>query len=433
MRIFAGNKKKKHMNYPLNFYASRNPLNAIIAENMVDLTMLEEEDSAFEYKACFCFSKAYQICQKMMKEYIVQLWSFPDYRSIANYGSQDKDFNKIIMAATLTIVLILTDHYDEEWKSRNQKILNKIKEFILKLYVSGETFNLPGGTERVKPLGPRPVCATIYDILRRGTDIDYVIPLNDIIYLDTRIVDINNLGPNNYITREEVERKIGEQVKIVSDQLKRAIEGKSITDEEKKQMWDEAIFKAKEELKGIIPSFDYDEKNETFSITSSDNVNEAKRLIANNPNVVPQQVYAKALKTIDEQAQTIKNLKAEIDSNDGWYNGEYEKMSDDISFTLRERVVFFSTVLSIELNKKYTVLANLAKFIDELCNDQNHIGPFISKMQKPEEASANAKAAKKVASIMQSIIPKEYQQDKHLKINQYIESMLQNFPESEEE
>ena len=237
------------MKYSLNFYASRNPLNKIIAENMVDLTMLEEEDSAFEYKACFCFSKAYQICQKMMKEYIVQLWSFPDYRSIANYGSQDKDFNKIIMAVTLTIVLILTDHYDEEWKSRNQKILNKIKEFILKLYVSGETFNLPGGTERVKPLGPRPVCATIYDILRRGTDIDYVIPLNDIIYLDTRIVDINNLGPNNYITREEVERKIGEQVKIVSDQLKRAIEGKSITDEEKNRCGMKQYSKQKKNLK----------------------------------------------------------------------------------------------------------------------------------------------------------------------------------------
>lgn len=142
---------------------------------------------------------------------------------------------------------------------------------------------------------------------------------------------------------------------------------------------------------------------------------------------------AEAQKTIDDQAQTIIELRAEKQTHENWYDGEFEKLPDNIEFTLRERVVFFITVLSLELDKKYTVFANLAKLIDDFCNDQNHIAPFISRMKKPEEAAANAKAAKKVADLLKCIIPKEYQQDKHIKINQIIESMIMNFPDSEEE
>lgn len=66
------------MEYSLNHYASRNPLNAIIAENMVDVTMLQEGYASFEYIACFCFSTAYHICQKMIEESHVMLWRLPD-------------------------------------------------------------------------------------------------------------------------------------------------------------------------------------------------------------------------------------------------------------------------------------------------------------------------------------------------------------------
>lgn len=142
---------------------------------------------------------------------------------------------------------------------------------------------------------------------------------------------------------------------------------------------------------------------------------------------------AEAQKTIEDQAQTIIELQAEKQTQENWYVGEYEKLPESIEFTLRERVVFFITVLSLELDKKYTVFANLAKIIDELCNDQKNIAPFISRMKNPKEAAANAKAAKKVAGLLKCILPKEYQQDKHLKINQIIDSMRMNFPDSEEE
>ena len=136
---------------------------------------------------------------------------------------------------------------------------------------------------------------------------------------------------------------------------------------------------------------------------------------------------------LGEQLQQLPQNEEPTAPVDEWFTGEYEELSADEEFTLRERLVFFSTVLSLENNKKFTVASNLATFIGELCNDQNNIGPFFSKMKKPEEASANAKAAKKVADLMKQIIPKEYRNDKHLPINKFIESMKLNYPETEED
>lgn len=152
-----------------------------------------------------------------------------------------------------------------------------------------------------------------------------------------------------------------------------------------------------------------------------------------------------------QQATRIKELEAEVErlnseldeakkvpsiqasTQDEWYKGEYKKLPEDVEFSLRERIVFFTSVLSLDLNKKYTVLSNLATFISELCNDQKNVGPFLSRMKKPEEAAINAKAAKKVTELMKNILPDEYQNDKHLKVNQLINNMLLNFPSEEEE
>ena len=109
-----------------------------------------------------------------------------------------------------------------------------------------------------------------------------------------------------------------------------------------------------------------------------------------------------------------------------------KNISIDEKFTLRERLVFFFTVLSLDNDKKYTNLSNLAKFVSELCKDQNNIVPFISKMKKAEEASKNAKAAKRVADMMKQIIHESYRNDENLTINKLIESIQLNFPEEEE-
>ena len=138
----------------------------------------------------------------------------------------------------------------------------------------------------------------------------------------------------------------------------------------------------------------------------------------------------------NDEVERLKTANAQLSEKvailDEWYNGPYDNLSREEELVLRERVVFFATVLSLDLEKKYTVLSNLATFISELCNDQKSVGPFLSRMKKPEEAAANAKAATRVAGLMKVIIPEEYRNDKHLKINQLVDSMLLNYPEKEE-
>lgn len=150
----------------------------------------------------------------------------------------------------------------------------------------------------------------------------------------------------------------------------------------------------------------------------------------------------------EQQATRIKELEAEVEGlkeenaklkeqlapfmEFASENGE-DNLTDDEKFTLRERIVFFATVLSLEFDKKYTVFSNFATFISELCNDQKNIGPFISKMKKPEEAAANAKAAKKVAGLLKKILPQQYKNDERLTINKIINSMTLNFPNDEDE
>lgn len=137
-----------------------------------------------------------------------------------------------------------------------------------------------------------------------------------------------------------------------------------------------------------------------------------------------------------EEIERLKTANAQLSEKaatlDEWYTGEYDNMPKGVEFTLRERVVFFATVLSLDFNKKYTVLANLATFIEALCNDQHSVAPFITKMKRDSEVAANAKAANKVAGLLKAIIPDEYKQDEKLTINKIIESMKANFPEKEE-
>lgn len=162
------------MSYPvsLNEFASKNKLNHIIAENMVSISQLQEGNERFEDLAYFCFSRAYRICYLLIEASPAPLWKLPECYEIANYKSQDKDFNRVLKAVTLTIVHILTEHFEEVWKEENKNILDRIQNDILHSYISDETIVLPGGMEILQPLGARPVCSTIYSTLHKGTDID---------------------------------------------------------------------------------------------------------------------------------------------------------------------------------------------------------------------------------------------------------------------
>jgi len=134
--------------------------------------------------------------------------------------------------------------------------------------------------------------------------------------------------------------------------------------------------------------------------------------------------------TLTQENKELRNIKNNLNE---WYSGtDYIKISEEEEMSVREKLVFFTTVLSIENNKKYTVLSNLATFIETMCKGPtDYLGPMISKMKKPEYAEANAKAAKKVAGLLLKILPKEYRNDQRLTINKLIESMKANYPEND--
>lgn len=166
----------------LNDFASRNELNKIIAENMIDISLLQEGEDSFEEKAYFCFHKAYQICNDITDKGRVDIWKIPDYLQIARYGSKDKNVETIIQAVTLSIVAIFVEHMPKFWKDPNKEFLEKLKDKIQHMYLTGDTITLAGGTEIVRPMGPMPACARAYKVLCRNTNIDFVIPNVEFMY-----------------------------------------------------------------------------------------------------------------------------------------------------------------------------------------------------------------------------------------------------------
>ncbi len=166
--------------YTLEEFASRNTLNKTILDNMVDIPLLQEGYNSFEEKAIFCFSVAYRICGGMMSESHLPLWKMPDICRSARYHARDMNENIIVQAVSLSIVLVLMEHVDNQWRAENKDFIIKLEDYIKKMYLKGETVNVLG-TEIISPIGGVNVCARIPNILRQGIDNTYVLPLDEFV------------------------------------------------------------------------------------------------------------------------------------------------------------------------------------------------------------------------------------------------------------
>lgn len=354
----------------LEDYTKEDPVNAKIAENMVDVKMLRRGGGAFEEKACQCFFRAEDIFVNIVNEDSLPIWKLPTYYEMAGSGYQG-DMQTIIEGVTLCIVLIyLERHLKPSWMERNKAFFQKMKSHVngMALTTEGEVVGLKVKFPIVEKF------SDVYDILRR------------------------DIGKVEFGSWEEFSEKVNE----VTDSRVASVDvAKSIVDE----------------------LIDGKAENQQEAVVENPAVDDSA---LKNQN---QELQAK----VERLTSELNEAKEKLSMLDGWYTGEYKKLPEDVDFTLRERIVFFATVLSLDLDKKFTVLSNLATFISELCNDQHNVGPFLSRMKKSEETTKNAKAAKKVAGLMKDILPDEHQNDKHLKINQLIDSMLLNFPSEEEE
>lgn len=264
-------------NTSLNYYSSRNPLNARIAENMLNVTSMQNGYMNFEKKACSCFSKAYEICKELIEESPVSIWKVPDYYNSATYIYFQEDLSTIMKAVTISIVLILSEHFDEKWRQENQKFLEKLKDGLNNLQLSNEKNEGVFHKSIMRAKGINSACINAYETLRRGTDIDYIIPFEEFSTKNINDTRVSVSGENN-ITREELKKVIEDAVKDAFDKHKKEIdEEEEITNEDIKKAWEQALANAKAEIESKIPRFEYDEKNEGLKIiTGSDNHNNGK-------------------------------------------------------------------------------------------------------------------------------------------------------------
>lgn len=434
-------------NTSLNYYSSRNPLNARIAENMLDVTSMQEGFYNFERKACFCFLKAYEICKELIEESPVSVWKVPDYYNSATFLYYQGDLSTIMKAVTISIVLILSEHFDEKWRQDNLKFLEKLKDGLNNLQLSDEKNEAAFHKSIMRVKGIKSACINAYETLRRGTDIDYIIPFEEFSTKNINDTRVSVSGENN-MSREELMKAIEDAVKDAFHKHKKEIDEKEIAKEDIKKSWEQALANAKAEIESKIPRFEYDEKNEGLKIikgpdkhnngknesleeiikstvkkyldeeieaseadideifadvygkdlvdkvnremSAANNVEESNEQtnqlpIPNTDDNLRHQL-ADAQKTIDEQAKTIEKLQAEVENmkSSNSVNIDMDVDYDDVNKWAK--VIFFATVLNAAYQKKFTVGQQLALFICLICGGKpSTYQPLISKIASMED------------------------------------------------
>ena len=145
------------------------------------------------------------------------------------------------------------------------------------------------------------------------------------------------------------------------------------------------------------------------------------------------ELEAELKKTKEENAQ----LKEQIKNSD-----DYLPELDEVQkMTLHQKIVFFTTVTSVLLDKRYTNMRNLASFIASMCNEKpSTIAPMLSRIGQISDDNPNPNlsatlhsAAQCVSDLLLQILTDETRNDKSQIINKIRENLLLNYPSPEDE
>lgn len=163
----------------LNSFSKSNELLPILVNNMYKIEVLTAYD--FEKNALLCLNRAYYLCT------IILLENNPEWRT-EKYKEKAKDMHTRFFLdfryITLSLVYILLEHYDEEWKKKNSKLMDNLVDFIKTSRKVGIMGDSQGAKEIDELLYP------IYTTLSEGTDIDFKFSSSD---FSPRVID-NNLA-----------------------------------------------------------------------------------------------------------------------------------------------------------------------------------------------------------------------------------------------
>lgn len=446
----------------LEEFIQGNDLNCIIVENMQEINVLMIND--FEQRALTCLNAAYYICTLILLEKF-PAWRLPFFYEYPR--GKDTFHPAEYQVIILSLVNIFLTHSSEECQLKNQKTISKIDDFINNKSVLEGIIGHDGTHLKTKNF------IFIYEILKRGINQDIIVPQNEFAprRLDDKSIELEVIVDNMDYVKEYIQRipDYGDRFSIIDSLLARfpddnAIglrikDGKNALKELRKNT---ETSSGQERLLAKYDLLSVGKKKSEQAKKSpkeeSATLLEAKVRELKKQNAGQAETIAKLTAHVNDAEEEIRQLKNQLelltDEADSlrsqneelshiakqasqlgeWYSGDdYEPLPENEELTMRERLVFFATVMSLDLDKKFTVISNLARFVSTLCNDQKNIIQFISRMKRPGEESANAKAAIRVATLMKLIIPKEYRNDTKLKINSIIESIKLNFPQKEEE
>lgn len=441
--------------------AMLHPLNALVLKRLMKMNGWNKKYLR-ESQFLPCMNNAYYICTIMRLEFDATFRE-ESYKRIA----REKHFegsNTFIECVTLSLVVILIEHSTPEWRQKLQEVSDDLLQYVYSLF-DGETKTWSVIDSEIIN---EDLLKGIPSYLSKDLDDSWVLPdelfkpraLDEKALYDLHRQDLSFNWDKYYYHHDEddlreMAEKLGqtqqEKATLIHSFWKDIYYSRKKFDGPIKDTW---IF-LKTLAQDLCP--EYMEMTELHKIPEtgiefekriSELEAEVTRLEQKLSNVNSEESSELETQVEEQQTTRIKELEAEVEGlkeenaklkeqlapfmEFASENGE-DNLTGDEKFTLRERIVFFATVLSLELDKKYTVFSNFATFISELCNDQKNISPFISKMKKPEEAAANAKAAKKVAGLLKKILPQQYKNDEHRTINKIINSMMLNFSDDEDE
>ena len=148
-----------------------------------------------------------------------------------------------------------------------------------------------------------------------------------------------------------------------------------------------------------------------------------------------QKQLAEAKKEIDELREEKQQLQNELNDIDEFLD---KTVDEEKKLNLHQKIVFFTTVTSVLLDKRYTHLSNFANFISIMCNENKGvIGPMLSRMQKADE-DKNMKetlhlAAQNVSDLLAKILKDSTRNDPRQVINKIRTNLLENYPSPEDD
>lgn len=148
------------------------------------------------------------------------------------------------------------------------------------------------------------------------------------------------------------------------------------------------------------------------------------------------------IKELEAQLKQItaenEELKKQIKNSDNFMQ---EPMDEVQELNLHQKIVFFNTVTSVMIDKRYTNLSKYASFIASMCNEKaTTIGPKLSRIGQITDETPNPQlsatlhsAAQCVSDMLRPILTNETKNDKSQVINKIRENLLLNYPSPEDE